>query len=569
MDYSELDKVRQTTTPLQLDVVESFAQGRLSRREFIRRGTILGLSMGAIGAVIAACGGTTTSPGASGGAPSTGASAGASSPAKVGGTIRVAAQKPSGPLDPILMQDLGGYGTTATSFEFLCTADPADPLVSLAPGLALKWTPDATGKVWTFDLRQGVKWQDGTDFSSADVVATMERLVTAGNAGLKGVLPAGGAVATDANTVTFNLASANGNFPYLVSVFNAQTLITPVAFTTGTTLDQKPNGTGAWKLVTYNQATGATFARNDAWWGGKTPLDGIEYIYFDATGPMVTAYQGGQVDAIIQFDVLSGKALLDDPNFTSIAIPAALHRQIWMRTDKGQFVDKRVRQALALTFNRPELIQQLFQGKADLGNDHVIAPIYPYFDSSVPQRAQNIDMAKQLLADANATGLKATLHCGQILEIPDLATLLKSQASQAGITLDVQVESLNTFYGAQWCPAEPADPPCSGAAELGIVDYGHRATPDVFLNSALSTKGVWNSSQYSSPAFDAAFGEFQSAVGVDAQKAACKKIETILVEDTAISVPYFYNYLTGYSKKFMGVYSSGLGQAFFSTASRV
>jgi len=563
MDYSKLDKVRQTTTPLQLDVVESFARGRLSRREFIQRGAIVGLSMGAIGAVIAACGGSTASA-----APGT-AAPGSAAPGKTGGTIRVAAQKPSGPLDPILMQDLGSYGTTALSFEFLCTSDATEPLVTLAPGLATKWTPDATGAVWTFDLRQGVKWQDGTDFTSADVVATMERLVESGNSGLKGILEPGGAVAADANTVTFNLARANGNFPYLVSTFNAQTLITPVDYPTTTTLDGKPNGTGAWKLVNYNAQTGATFERNDAWWGGATPLDAVELIYFDATGPMVTAYQGGQVDYIIQFDVLSGASLLNDPNFTSVALKAALHRQIWMRTDTGQFTDKRVRQALALTFNRPELIQQLFQGKADIGNDHVIAPVYPYFDSSIPQREQDIEMAKQLLADANATGLTATLHCGQILEIPDLATLLKSQASQAGITLNVEVESLNTFYGAQWCPAEPKDPPCSGAAELGIVDYGHRATPDVYLNSALSTKGVWNSSQYSSDAFDEAFKEFQTAVGVDAQKAACNKIETVLLDDTAISVPYFYNFLTGYSNKFTGAYSSGLGQIFLGSASQV
>lgn len=577
MDYSELDKVRRSTTPLQLDVVESFARGKLSRREFIQRGTIIGLSMASITAVIAACGGSTTSPGASGAAPSVGGgsaapsaegSAPAASGGKVGGTIRVAAQRPSGPLDPIGMQDLGSYGTTAASFEFLCTADPSGSLVNIVPGLALKWTPDATGKTWVFDLRQGVKWHDGTDFSSADVVATMERLVEAGNSGLKGVLPAGGAVATDPNTVTFNLTRANGNFPYLVSVFNAQTLITPADYAVGTTLDAKPAGTGAWKLVNYNAATGATFARNDAWWGGKTPLDGVEWIYFDATGPMVTAYQGGQVDAIIQFDVLSGKALLDDPNFTSLALQAALHRQIWMRTDKGQFKDKRVRQALALTFNRPELIQQLFQGKADLGNDHVIAPLYPYFDPSVPQRAQDIAKAKQLLSDAGVTSLTADLHCGQILEIPDLAVLLKSHAAQAGITLNVAVESLDTFYGAQWCPGKPADPPCSGAAELGIVDYGHRASPDVYLNSALSTKGVWNSSQYSSTAFDAAFAEFQTSVGVDAQKAACTKLETVLLDDTPISVPYFYNYLTGYSKNFTGVYSSGLGQVFFSSASQ-
>jgi len=558
MDYSELDKVRRSTTPLQLDAVEAFAAGRLSRREFIQRAAVLGLSMGAIGAVIAACGGTT--PVASGGPAASG---------KAGGTIRVAAQRPSGPLDTVAMQDLGGYGVTAASFEFLCTADPSGSLVNIVPGLATKWTPNASGNVWTFDLRKGVKWQDGTDFTSADVVATMERMVKAGNSGLKGVLAAGGAVATDPTTVTFNLAKANGNFPYLVSVFNAQTLITPANYAAGTTLDAKPAGTGAWKLTKYDKASGATFERNPAWWGGKTPLDSVEWIFFDATGPMVTAYQGGQVDAIIQFDVLSGKALLDDPNFTSLALKASLHRQIWMRTDKGQFKDKRVRQALALTLDRPALIKQLFQGKADLGNDHPIAPIYPYFDPSVPQRVQDIAKAKQLLSDAGVTNLTADLHAGQILEIPDLAALLKSQAAQAGITLNVAVESLDTFYGAQWCPKTPADPPCSGATELGIVDYGHRATPDVYLNSALSTKGVWNSSQYSSPAFDAAFSEFQTSVGVDAQKAASKKLETILVEDTPIAVPYFYNYLTGYSKKFTGVYSSGLGQAFFSTASKV
>ena len=74
-----------------------------------------------------------------------------------------------------------------------------------------------------------------------------------------------------------------------------------------------------------------------------------------------------------------------------------------MRCDKGQFADKQVRQALAYTFDRPALIQQLFQGKAELGNDHVIWQGYPYFDSSVPQRAQDIDKAKSLLADAGVT----------------------------------------------------------------------------------------------------------------------------------------------------------------------
>ncbi len=570
MDYSELDKVRRSTTPLQLDTVEAFARGRLSRREFIKRGAIVGLSMSSVAAVIAACGGNPASgapasagAGTSGAPASAGESAGASAAGKTGGTIRVAIQKPV-KIDPVAMQDLGGYGIVSQSFEFLCTLTPKN-LVDIGPGLATKWTPNADGTVWTFDLRQGVKWQDGTPFTSADVVATMERLVKAGNSGLKGVLGPGGAVATDPNTVTFTLLGANGNFPYLVSVFNAQTVITPAAYVAGTTLDKQPAGTGAWKLTNYNPQTGATFARNDDWWGGKTPLDGLEFTFFDASGPMVTAYQGDSVDAIIQFDVLSGKTLLDDPNFNLIAQPSSLHRQIWMKTDQGQFAKKEVRQALAYTFDRPALIQQLFQGKSDLGNDHVIAPIYPYFDPSVPQRVQDIEKAKSLLSTAGVSNLTATLHAGQLQEIPDLAVLLKSQAAQAGITLNVAVESLDTFYGAQWCPVDG----CAGAAELGIVDYGHRGTPDVYLNAALKSKGIWNSSQYSSAAFDQAFTDFQTAVGVDAQKAACNKIETILNEDVPIGLPYFYNYLAGSSKKFNGMYASGLGQAFFSSTSQV
>jgi peptide/nickel transport system substrate-binding protein len=564
MDYSRLDFVRRSATPVELDLVESFAKGRITRRQFVKRAAVIGLSLPAVSAVIAACSqGTPSSaaPSASGGEPS--ASASASAPAASGGSIKVAIQRPV-QVDPINMQDLGGYGVVAQCFEFLCTLseDGSD----IAPGLAESWEANEDGSVWTFKLRQGVKWQDGKDFTADDVVATMGRLVAAGNSGLKGVIDDKSAVATDANTVTFNLLSPNGNFPYLVSVFNAQTVITPKDYATGTTLDAMPNGTGAWKLKTFDTATGATYERNPDWWGGQTPLDTLEFVFFDETGPMVTAYQGGQVDCIVQFDVLSGEALLDDPNTNVIATRAALHRQIWMRVDEGQFAKKEVRQALALSLDRDAMIQQLFNGRADIGNDHVIAPIYPYFDDSVPQRTRDVEKAKSLLGGQTIT---ATLHAGQLLEIPDLAVLIQSNEKDAGFNLEVAVESLDTFYGAQWCPAEPKDPPCSGAAELGIVDYGHRATPDVYLNAALKTKGIWNSSQYASKEFDDAFAEFQAAIGVDAQKAACTKIETILNEDVPIALPYFYNYLAGSSKKYQGIYSSALGQMFFSKASQV
>ena len=145
----------------------------------------------------------------------------------------------------------------------------------------------------------------------------------------------------------------------------------------------------------------------------------------------------------------------------------------------------------------------------------------------------------------------------------------RARPPRPGSPSNVAVESLDTFYGAQWCPAEPKDPPCSGAAELGIVDYGHRATPDVYLNAALKSNGIWNSSQFMNATSTPRSSEFQPAVGVDAQKAACKKMETILNDEVPVGVPYFYNYLAGNSKKFTGVCSSALGQMSFSTTSKV
>ena len=568
MDYSRLDPIRRRASAQELDLVESFAQGKISRRSFIKRATVIGLSLPTISMIIAACSTPATS-GAPSAAASVGASAGASAPpasAAAGGTIRIATQRPVR-IDPITMEDLSGYGLVAQSFEFLAALDPATS--DIGPGLATEWSPNADNTVWTFKLREGVKWQNGADFTADDVVGTMGRLVAAGNAGLKGVIDETSTKAVDPLTVEFTLVSANGNFPYLVSVFNAQTVITPRDYATGTTLDGMPDGTGPWKLESYDPSTGARFVRNDTWWGGMTPLDAVEYTFFDETGPMVAAYQGGQIDAIVQFDVFSGTALFADSNFQVNEAATTNHRQIWFRTDTGQFTDKRVRQAVALSLDRDAMVQQLFQGRGEIANDHVIFSLYPYFDPSVPQRTRDVEKAKALLAEAGATGLTATLQVAELQEIPDLAVLIQSQAAEAGITLTPAVEALSSFYGAQWCPTEPADPPCSGAAELGIVDYGHRSTPDVFLNSALKTNGAWNSSQYSSPDFDAAFGEFQAAVGVDAQKAACTKIQTILNEDVAVAIPYVYSFLSGNAKTFTGVYSSALGQMFVQAASKV
>ena len=382
---------------------------------------------------------------------------------------------------------------------------------------------------------------------------------------LGGAIATGNVTAPDPTTVLFTLATPNASLPYLVSIYNPQSVITPKDYAAGTTLDAQPDGTGPWKLTNYDPTTGASFERNEGWWGGTTPLDTVDWQFFTDVSSMVTAMQSGSVDAIVQFSVVGGDALLSDENFNTIAMRTATHRQIWFNCTDGQFTDKRVRQAFALCLDRQALIDTLFEGKADIGNDHVIAPLYPFFSDAVAQRERDTATARQLLADAGfPDGITATLNAVDLQEIPQLAELVQIQVAEGGFTLELNVESGSTFYDTQWCQSYP----CAGSAELGIVDYGHRATPDVYLVKAFRSGGDWNSSQYKSPELDAAILEYQASADLDLRTAACEKIETILNEDCPAAIPYFYNYLGGHSKSFTGVKLSALGQMLLEQAAQ-
>ncbi|MGB8859440.1 MAG: ABC transporter substrate-binding protein [Ilumatobacteraceae bacterium] len=568
-------------------------QGLQLRGQFTRRQLVgAGLAIPAIGVVMAACGddkgdtkstdaasGDTKAPGDTSAGTDTTAAGGTGA---AGGTIRVATTKPSSPLDPIAMVDLGTYNVIAQTFEYLTGAEGSD----IGPMLATEWTANADSTEWTFKLREGVKWHDGKDFTADDVVATLGRIASAGDA-LGGSLPteddpdapppegdakptqrivAGTATASDPLTVVVKLDAPNASLPYLVSIFNPQAAITPASYEAGTTLDATPNGTGPWMLDSYDPNTGIKWKRNDAYWGGAPALEELDMQFFSDLAAQVTAMSGGSVDAIQQFSVVGGDALLSDDNFNVVEVQAATHRQIWMGLDEGQFTDKRVRQALALSLDRQEMVDTLFAGKATIANDHVIFDLYPFHDpDAVKQRERDTEAAKALLADAGfPDGIKATLNAVDLQEIPQLAELIQLQAADGGFDLTLNVESDATFYGTQWCVTYP----CAGSAELGIVDYGHRPTPDVYLLKAFKSGGDWNSSQYASKDLDAAIVEYQSSAEADPRKAACGKIEKIMWEDVPAAIAYRYNSLGGFSKSFTGVEFTALGHTLFAKAAQ-
>ena len=235
MDHKKLDAHRRQVGEIENDLIDAYASNRINRRDFVRRGTILGLSAPFIGGVVAACSsdddegstdaGSTDSGSTDSGSTDSGDSGGSDeTPAPAGGDLVAAIQQgdANSGLDPLNMLDLGTYCVLSQSFEYLVGLGPDGNVAASA--LATSWTPNADGTQWTFNLREGVTWQDGSPFTSADVAATIDRMVVAG-AGLAGIVSEGSR--PDDYTAVVNLDKANGNLPILVSIFNPQSLVTP------------------------------------------------------------------------------------------------------------------------------------------------------------------------------------------------------------------------------------------------------------------------------------------------------------------------------------------------------
>ena len=250
-----------------------------------------------LGAILAACGSSSKSTSSSGSG-----RARQAAPATKGGTLRIASVTPAAAINPLTISDAGGLTMLNQTGEFLIF--DSNLKLQLQPMLALSWSPNTDGSVWTFKLRPNVKFSNGAAMTSADVVYTMQQLSgqKASNAlsAFGGVLSPSGVKAIDPLTVQFTLEAPNGNFPYAVSSDNYNAIIVPKGTDFGS-WQSTFIGTGAFKLSSYTQNVGATFVPNPNYWGTQPLLSMTSFKFYSSQAPMILALQGNDVDVIAQF----------------------------------------------------------------------------------------------------------------------------------------------------------------------------------------------------------------------------------------------------------------------------
>ena len=435
----------------------------------------------------------------------------------------------------------------------------------LRPALATGWHPNADCSAWTFSLRPDVKFHDGQPFGARDVVATMDRLCDPKQGSnalsvLRGVLSPGATTRVDDLTVRFELNAPNGNFPFYVSSDNYNAIMLPANYAGN--FEQDFNGTGPFRLERYAAKQGASFVRNPTYWGRPALPARTEFSFFTDQQPQILALEDDQVDAIVQIAVQGAQGLLRDPDVRIIDIPASTHRQVHLRCDEGPMADRRVRQAIALSLDRPGLVHGLFQGRARLGNDSPFDPLYPSTDRTVKQRAKSVDQARALMqAAGHGDGFATTLTTERQQEMPDLAVLIQNACAEIGIRLDLRIEDPGTYYGsAQFGRSDWLDSP------MGITDYGHRGVPNVTLAAPYLSNGAWNAAHFKNADYDRLVATYLAAIDISDQRDAAGKIQRLLLDESPILIPYFYDYICATGPTVTGVQVSGLSQIFLQDA---
>ena len=511
------------------------ASGSLSRRGFLRAAAALGVGSSTIGSLLA------TTP------------AFAAPPTR-GGRLRLA---------------VGSGGTTDSldPTKYLSTSDYTrgfqiySPLVALSrdglatPALATSWEPNANATEWVFNLRQGVQWSNGKDFTAADVLYSLRRHTAPDSeSAAKPLLEQISEMTADGKfRVRMKLASANADLPVLFT--QPQFMITQE----GEDAFKNPAGTGPYVMQEYKHGIRMVTTRNDNYWGGAPWLDAIEtHIVVDPTARM-NAMMAGEFDIAESVDRKLIDLLARAPGISLVNSKAAQHANLAMMCDRKPTSDRDLRLALKYIIPREKILKNVFKGYGMVGNDHQVPPTDPFYCHDIPQRVYDPDKARFHLKKAGMEGAGIELHTSEQATIgaEAIALLYAEAAKPAGLNVKVTVAPPGSYWDAVWMQKP-----------LVVSGWNPRPTADLMLTTANKSDGPWNETQWKNERFDQLLIQARGELDNARRKQMYCEMQRMLHDDGGVGMLGFYDYIDARRDNVMGFepHPAGIARnALFST----
>ncbi|MEF2072010.1 ABC transporter substrate-binding protein [Consotaella aegiceratis] len=331
------------------------------------------------------------------------------------------------------------------------------------PSLATEWSVSEDGLTWTFHLREGVKFHDGSDFDAEAAKASFERLMdeSLGLAGAGRLRPLLQSVeASDPHTLTIVLTR---NYPaFLDLLTSAQASIVSPAEAEKGDLGRVPVGTGPFKFVEWSSGNYVLEEANPDYWGDKAKVEQLKWTWSAEQSVMNMALQTGDADIVNPLPPVFAQGVENNPDMDLIAQSGSAVFWIALNVQIEPLDDVKVRQALNYATDRDALVQALLRGYGTPA-DSPLAPIPPYHLDEAQPYPYDVDKAKALLEEA---GVADGFSMSVAVQEPEanIAEALQGMWAKIGVKLEIR-----TLESGVWTKAAFNDPDAKKADNLGSV----------------------------------------------------------------------------------------------------
>jgi peptide/nickel transport system substrate-binding protein len=504
------------------DLEKAAKEGKLDRREFIKRAGALGLAAPFATSLLSQ-------------------SVHAATPKRGGRFVMGSAHgSTTDSLDPGSHEN--GFMTN-TVFAYANHLFETDNTGKLVPELAESFEANKDATKWVIKLRKGVEFHNGKSMTADDVISSLNhhRGEDSKSAGKSLLDPITEMKKTGTHEVTFTLSAGNADFPVILSDYHFAIL----PDFEGKADWQAGFGTGGYIIDRFEPGVRATFKHNPNYFkSGRAHFDEVEIISLVDTTARQNAVMNQEVHAINRVDPKTVHLLGRNPSLSILEVTGTLHYTFPMRVTMAPFDNYDLRMAVKLSVDREALLNKILLGHGAIGNDHPISLSNPYHNDVMPQRTYDPDKAKHHLKKAGMEGVTLDLGTSEAAfsGAVDAALLIKDSASKAGLNINVVREPKDGYWSNVW-----------NKKAWCACYWGGRPTEDWMFTAAYVADGNWNDTDWrTGPAADK-FNKLvvaaRSELDTNKRREMYHECQSLVNDDGGALIPMFANHIHAVSKK--------------------
>jgi peptide/nickel transport system substrate-binding protein len=422
---------------------------------------------------------------------------------------------------------------TSAYFSFEVLENVFDTLVEpdadleMRPALAKSWEVSPDQRVWTFHLRRGVTFHDGSPFTADDVVYSYRRIIDEQLTNVDKFAAVTDVTAVDPATVRITVDKPTPNLLTNLGGFKGMAIVSRANVEDGR-IATHPIGTGPFSFAGATSGDSITLRANPSYWGGGPRISGVTFRFISEPSTALSALQAGEVDWTDSVPPQRVSQLRDDESLRLAVTPSNDYWYLALNEARPPWNEAKVRQAVAYGIDREAIVAATSYGTA-ARNQLAIPEGNPWY-TPYDTYSYDIEKAKSLLAEANAK--PDTLDMLVTSEYPETVTaaqIIADNLAPLGITVDIRTVDFATWLDEQ----------NNGNFDMLMMGWLGNIDPDDFYYAQHHTNGTSNAQKFSDPEVDRLLDAGRVETDRDKRRDIYARAATRIADQ--VSYIYLYN----------------------------